>query len=175
MATRATQPKASRPKMPAAYGIAEASAGMGLLPWRWAMQRLKKSRNNWLATATPDGRPHAMIVWGVWLGNEFYFSTSPESRKGRNLAANPRCVVCTDRTEEAVIVEGRVTRVRKADLLRKFRTAYRRKYNEDVDTAQPDVYGVYAVRPEVAFGFYSDPERWAGSATRWSFPKGPRR
>ena len=35
-------PKASRPQMPG-YGIADAGKGSGLLPWRWARERLNRA------------------------------------------------------------------------------------------------------------------------------------
>lgn len=47
-----------------------------------------------------------MPIGGLWLDGRFYFSTGKQSRKGRNLAANAECVVCTERADEAVIVEG---------------------------------------------------------------------
>ena len=79
-------PKPSRPQMPG-YGLPEHSKG--LLPWKWAEQRLAKSHNYWISTVRPDGRPHTMVVWGLWLANVFYFSTGRDSRKTHNLKANP--------------------------------------------------------------------------------------
>ena len=73
-----TEPQADRPNMPE-YGLAEAEAGLGLLPWTWALERLQPARNYWLATTRPDGRPHVMPVWGVWVENRFYFSTGSQS------------------------------------------------------------------------------------------------
>jgi hypothetical protein len=96
-------PKASRPHMPG-YGLPKGTKG--LLPWKWAEDRLKKSHNYWITTVRPDGSPHTMVVWGLWLEGAFYFSTGKQSRKARNLAENPRCIVATERAEEAVIVEG---------------------------------------------------------------------
>ncbi|HEU4760074.1 MAG TPA: pyridoxamine 5'-phosphate oxidase family protein, partial [Dehalococcoidia bacterium] len=66
-------PMVSRPHMPG-YGISEDDEG--LLPWAWAEERLAKSHNYWVATARPDGRPHAMPVWAVWLDDRLYFSTA---------------------------------------------------------------------------------------------------
>jgi hypothetical protein len=57
-------PKASRPHMPG-YGIVPADSGDGLLEWAWAVERLNRSRNYWIATARPDGRPHVAPVWGT--------------------------------------------------------------------------------------------------------------
>src|SRR4051794_40830493 len=97
-------PLPERPGMPEGYGISRESDG--LLPWSWAEERLEASHNYWIVTASPDGRPHAMPVWGVWTGGALYFATSRASRKGRNLAANPRLVVHLESGDEAVILEG---------------------------------------------------------------------
>ena len=101
--TRIAAPKASRPHM-TGYGVPESLEGS--LPWEWARARISKSHNYWLATVRPDGAPHTMVVWGVWLDGAYYFSTSATSRKGRNLQQNPNCVVCTENAEEAVIIDG---------------------------------------------------------------------
>lgn len=160
----AGEPEAGRPYMPSEYGLPEPGKP---LPWNWAAERLTRSQNYWLATTRSDGRPHLMIVWGVWLDGRFWFSTSRNSVKGRNLAANPACVVSTEDAREAVIVEGVVEESADKALLREFSEAYVRKYKESAEVSQSVVY---AVRPRVAFGFISDPEQWAETATRWRFP-----
>ncbi len=67
-----------------------------------------------LATATRDGRPSArtMLLKGV-DGRGFVFFTNYESRKGRELDANPRVTLVFPwfAFERQVIVEGTVTRV----------------------------------------------------------------
>ena len=158
--------KATRPRMPSEYGILSPRKGKGLLPWSWGAHRLAESRGHWIATTRPDGSPHVMIVWGVWLNDAFYFGTSRNSRKARNLAVNPQCVVCTERADEAVILEGVAQAVSDAVAIKRFAQAYRKKYEEEIDTAQ---FPVYAVRPRTAFGFVSTAEAWAGTATRWRF------
>ncbi|MBV8894573.1 MAG: pyridoxamine 5'-phosphate oxidase family protein [Acidobacteria bacterium] len=95
-------PKSARPYMPG-YGLPKGRKG--LLPWRWAEQRLGKSHNYWTTTVRPNGSPHTMVVWGLWPNGAFYFSTGHQSRKARNLAENSRCVVYRT-ADEAVIVEG---------------------------------------------------------------------
>jgi general stress protein 26 len=152
--------------MPSLYGILDPTEGQGLLPWSWATQRLIQSQGYWLATTWPDGRPHVSVVWGVWLHDTFYFFTSAHSRKARNLAANPNCVVCPEHTDEAVIMEGVAAEVTDPTVRRQFQDAYNAKYHEEVDT---DQFSMYGVRPHVAFGAISDPVTWPGTATRWRF------
>jgi len=158
------QPEAGRPYMPG-YGLPAATKGKGLLPWTWAEERLTKSHNYWIATTGPRGGPHVMVVWGVWVGSAFYFSTGRESRKAKNLAANPRCVVCTEKAQDAVIVEGVAKEVTQAAMLKKLAVPYNKKYKPW--KLDPELGPVYEVRPEVAFGLRERDEMQ--SATRWKW------
>jgi hypothetical protein len=150
------------------YGLLDPDQGRGLLPWSWAQERLEKSRSYWVATTRPDGRPHAVAVWGVWWDNVFYFSTGRLTRKARNLAHNASCVLCTESAAEAVIVEGEALLVGDSHALERLARIYRAKY----DSAYPGDSHVYAVRPTVVFGFIEDEAEFSGSATRWSFLRG---
>jgi hypothetical protein len=161
-------PKASRPHMPG-YGLPKGNKG--LLPWNWADDRLKKSHNYWITTVKPDGSPHTMVVWGLWLDGEFLFSTGRRSRKARNLAENQRCVVSTEKANEAVILEGVAEEVADVALRRKFLALYERKYAWDMSSFEEDILSlkepIYAVRPAVAFGL--DEKKFLEAATRWRF------
>ncbi len=160
-----SEPEASRPHM-LGYGILDADAGAGLLPWSWAAERISKSHNYWLATARPDGRPHVMPVWGIFLDDVFYFSTGQRSRKARNLAANPHCVVCTENADEAVIVEGVADEITDMSVLGPFIDAYKAKYDWQIE---PEQEPLYFIRPRVVFAFIENAEDFPGSATRWRF------
>jgi len=155
-------PKSSRPHMPG-YGLPEDNKG--LLPWKWANQRLAKSHNYWISTVRPDGRPHTMVVWGLWLQNIFYFSTGRESQKSRNLKSNPSCVVCNELAYEAVIVEGIAGEVREGALRKRFFRLYKRKYKFDMSPYQKEP--IWAVRPVKVFAF--DEKLTLNRATRWRF------
>ena len=162
-------PRASRPFMPG-YGILDANSGRGLLPWDWAVERLVVSRNYWVATTWPDGRPHCVPVWGVWLGDEFYFSSGERSRKARNLAVNPRCVICPENGNEAISLEGVAETVSDPATILKFIEAYNPKYNWDLTPETVRALGlVFAVRPRKVIGIDASPEEFQGSATRWEF------
>ena len=160
-----SQPQASRPHMPG-YGLPDATEGQGLLPWRWAVERLEPARHYWLSTTRPDGRPHAMPVWGVWLDDCFYFSTGGESRKARNLAANAHCVVSVEAADGAVIVEGTAAEVQPETLSQTVFAAYQAKYDWELD---PALGPIFIVQPSVVLGFSSIPGEFIGSATRWTF------
>ncbi len=75
--------------------------------------------------------PHTMVVWGLWQDGRFLFSTGSKSRKARNLAQNPNCVVCTEHAHEAVIVEG-VAEIADVAARRKFLPVYEKKYKFDM-------------------------------------------
>ena len=157
------QPKAERPVMPG-YGIKDKNSGKGLLPWKWAVERLTDERNYFLTTVRPDGRPHVMPIWGVWLNNAFYFSTGKTSVKARNLTNNRNCSLCPGGTEEAVIVEGVAAKLRDKTVRRKFNAAYLKKYDFDVSGMNEPIY---VLRPRVVFGQIE--KSYTESATRWRF------
>jgi hypothetical protein len=159
---RRKEPEATRPTVP---GYEFSAKKTGLLPWKWAARRLKMSRQYWIATTRPDGAPHLMIIWGVWFEDNFWFSTGSASRKARNLADNPKCVIGSDDAAQAVILEGsvEVIDVRNAEF-EKFVTAYEKKYAWSVrEMAQP----VYRFRPSMGFGLFE--MKFNQTATRWVF------
>jgi hypothetical protein len=162
------EPRASRPHMPG-YRLLRSDEGTGLLPWAWAEERLAASRNYWIVTTWPDGRPHAMPVWGIWDAGAVWFCTGGRSRKARNLAADPRCVAATEDALNPVVVEGAARITRQADELASFLGLYNAKYGTEIgaDFLDPDVNATVAVRPRRAFGLLHDD--FKGSPTRWEF------
>lgn len=151
------------------YGLPEGNER--LIPWSWADKRLEESHNYWLATVRPDGRPHLMVIWGLWLDGLFYFSTGSRSRKTRNLESNAHCVIGSEQSHEAVVVEGVAEKVLDLELLKQLLALYERKYDYDMATMRNDILELrepmFAVRPEVAFGL--DEEVGMENATRWRF------
>jgi hypothetical protein len=163
------QPKASRPHMPG-YGLPKGTKG--LLGWEWALGRLRKSHNYWIATVRPDGRPHLMVIWGLWMEGAFYFSTGRQSRKAQNLTKNRKCAIAAENAAEAVIVEGVAHVIPDIALRRKFLAACERKYDFDMSAFEADILNlkepIYAVAPIVVFGLAE--KKTLNTATRWHFP-----
>jgi nitroimidazol reductase NimA-like FMN-containing flavoprotein (pyridoxamine 5'-phosphate oxidase superfamily) len=157
----ARRPRASRPRMPG-YGMP--TGAKGLLPWTWAEERLRRSHNYYVMTVRPDATPHAMPVWGIWVDDRFYFSTGAKSRKAQNLDANPSCVICTERSAEAVIVEGTASKLADAARLEAIAPHYARKYK--TFTLDPKMGPIFEVRPKVVFGLS---EKNFKAMTRWTF------
>lgn len=149
------------------YGVLNTEDGAGLLPWSWAVERLTGSHNYWMVTTRPDGRPHSMPLWGVWLDDGFCFSTGRQSRKGRNLRENPNCVVSTENAAEAVIVEGVAEQIADRAALKPFYEAYKAKYGWDLEQGEYASEPVYVVRPRIVFGIRE--QDFTSSATRWTF------
>jgi nitroimidazol reductase NimA-like FMN-containing flavoprotein (pyridoxamine 5'-phosphate oxidase superfamily) len=162
------EPKATRPRIPG-YGLPKSDKG--LLRWKWAADRLKRSRQYWIATTRPDGRPHVMIVWALWLDGRLYFSTGKQSVKARNLRQNPHCVMCTQKAEEGVILEGVVETERNLAGIREFIRLYEKKYKWDLGKMAEAMLAledpVFFLRPKVGFGLWE--KKFASTATRWLF------
>lgn len=152
------------PHVPANYGLKERNQ---YLPWKYARRRLERSRNYWVCTSRPDGRPHSMPVWGHWIEDVLYFGTGRSSRKGKNLAQNPSVSVHLESGDDVVILEGCVFEVRDRATLRKLDAAYRKKYNMPLNT-DPDTV-VYAVRPRVMMAWTE--KNFVNDATRWELPR----
>jgi pyridoxamine 5'-phosphate oxidase len=133
-----------------------------------------------LATATPDGRPSARTVLLRGLDGEgFTFYTNYDSRKGKELAGNPRAalVFYWPELERQVRIEGTVEETSADDSDRYFRTRPREsqlgawaspqsavipdrdqleehfraaaREYEGRDVPRPPNWGGYRVRPEV--------------------------
>ena len=155
------EPRTERPQIPD-YGISKSKTGM--LPWEWAVKTLTESREYWMVTVRPDGRPHAMIIWGLWFEGAFWFGTGSKTQKARNLAKNPNCVVGTQNAAEAVILEGVAELITDARLQKKLEPASMSKYGMSGSSgAEP----FYRVQPKRVFGLIE--KSFPKTATRWMF------
>src|SRR5262249_53702742 len=72
--------RAGLPHVPALYQLKPRTE---YLPWSHAEERLERSRNYWICTARPDGRPHSIPVWGFWIEDAFYFGTARVRKKAK--------------------------------------------------------------------------------------------
>lgn len=164
-----TEPTASRPYWPDALQN-PVDATTGLKPWSWALERLEKSHNYWISTTRP-AHPHLMVVWGIWWENAFWFSTGPRTRKARNIAADPHCVIGTEKADEAVILEGAAEEIKDRTVWKLLVEIYNRKYGGDLGPLLESSGGsVFRVHPQVAFAQDEHAENFTEAATRWIFP-----
>ena len=154
-------PKVSRPFMPG-YDMMFRK-GKKPIPWIRASRLFASSHNYWLATTSPDSVPHVMPIWGIWLDNQFYFSTGPRSRKARNLARNPKCTICNEKAEEAMILRGTARKMAKPT--RNVLDSYKEKYDWKLDENDPDS-PIFVVKPDTLYGIVED---GGSNPTRWHF------
>ena len=97
--------------------------GAPLIPWTKIRERLEQGftqvpgsggpdrHTYWLATVRPDSKPHVMPLGVDWMDGALYFSTGANTRKAKNLAHNPQCVITVATHDFDIVVEGRATRV----------------------------------------------------------------
>src|SRR5574341_44277 len=152
----AAEPVRSRPDIEG-YGIPQSEAGM--LPWSHVTEKMGKPRNYWIASVSPNGRPHTVPSWGVWLEDVFYFGGGAQTRHLRNIMANPAIVIHLESGDEVVIVEGDAEEITDPDLQRRIDDQYEAKYSIRHGTP------VFALRPRKAFGWTEYPT----TVTRWVF------
>jgi hypothetical protein len=65
----------------------------------------------WLATINADGSPHVNGVGALWVDGAFWFETGENSRKGKNIARDPRCTLSVATQEFDLTVAGEAHRV----------------------------------------------------------------
>jgi len=161
MAT-ASVPERERPTIPDGYGLP--STADGLLSWDAVEQRLRASRHYWLATVRPDGTPHSVPRWGVWLDGCFYYDGAAATRHVRNLDHNPACTLTLESGTEVVIIEGlsTATSAEPAELGARLSSAFE-KYHPDY-TPGPDSWsgeqggGLRVITPKRALAWFAFPK-----------------
>jgi nitroimidazol reductase NimA-like FMN-containing flavoprotein (pyridoxamine 5'-phosphate oxidase superfamily) len=149
--------KRTRPFVEDSYGIPEHDNGM--LAWDHVIDRMTSPRNYWLSTVSPDGRPHAMPVWGVWMDDHLHFGGGRGTRKAKNLAVNPQVSIHLEDGWDVVIIEGTVEEVLDEDTQTRLDDLYEAKYGIRHGTP------VWRVMPRRVFAWTDFPN----DATCWRF------
>jgi hypothetical protein len=97
--------------------------GSPLLEWAKIANRLERGLTQapdtggpnrhtcWLATINDDGGPHVTGVGALWVDGAFWFETGEHTRKGKNIARDPRCTLSVAADEFDLVVEGDAHRV----------------------------------------------------------------
>jgi hypothetical protein len=158
------------------------------IPWSRALTALETAPNKpgepggpktyWLATTRPDGRPHIAGVGAVWSDGRFYFVSGPGTRKSRNLAQNPNCVISVALRGIDLVVEGSARIVTDDPTLRRLAELYAAQgwpahasdgaltAEYSAPSAGPPPWNLYVMTPSTAFGVASAEPY---GATRWRF------
>lgn len=102
--------------------------GNAALEWSRAEAALaakSPTATHFLGTSRPDGTPHAAGVGAQWLAGHLYFVSSPDARKARDIAVNPRCTISVGLPGIDVVLDGTARRVTDADTLETIAAGYR--------------------------------------------------
>jgi general stress protein 26 len=152
------------PQVPSLYGM---KSPHKFLSFSDAENRLIKSKNYWICTSRPDGRPHSIPVWGFWVDGRLYFGTARSSRKACNLAHNPAVSIHLESGDDVVILEGTAVEVDLDDkaTVKKLDATSRAKYKMPMMIVPESV--VYSVRPRVILAWTE--KDYPNNATRWEF------
>lgn len=164
-AARETKAKVSRPQIPPIYGIPKHNKG--LLDWSHVQKRMTEARVYWIATASPNGKPHATPVDGLWVEDALYFGGDSNTKRNRQLEANPAVSVHLESGSDVVILEGEATRAPlDPALAQKLADASNAKYGYGFTAESFTQLGTYYVlRPRKAFAWKQFPM----DITRWEF------
>jgi len=150
------------------------------IPWSRALEQLDGGFEGtcWLATTRPDGRPHVAGIGALWKDGKFYAVIGARTRKGRNLARNPDCVISVALKGLDLVVEGRAAKVTDDATLRRLAKLYADQgwpatvsdgaftAPYSAPSAGPPPWDLYAVTPVTAFGVATAAPN---GATRWRF------
>ena len=112
--------------------------------------RLQTESNIWLATTRPNGKPHLIPIWFVWLHECAYVCTGESSVKVKNLHANPRATIALEDGNQPVIAECAASFVASpfpAEVIAAFQHKYNWNITSPVSDAASD-YVLIALHPE---------------------------
>jgi hypothetical protein len=163
------EPTSSHPYWPDA--LDKPTDSSALKPWSWALERLEKSHNYWIATSRSDGQPHLMVVWGIWWRDSFWFSTGShtQSKKSR---WQPSLRHRHGKADEAVILEGTAQEVLDRAVWKQLIEIYNRKYGGDLGPLLESSGSlIFRVTPQTVFGQDEHAENFTEAVTRWTFTK----
>jgi hypothetical protein len=134
----------------------------------------------WLTTINPDGSPHVTGVGALWVDGSFWFETGERTRKGRNIARDPRCALSVATHEFDLVVEGTASKITDQETVAAMAAGWAAEgWPARVDdtgqaltaeysapSAGPPPWSVYRLTARQATGLATiEP----GGATRWRF------
>jgi general stress protein 26 len=150
------------------------------IPWSVALEALEsaepQTQTPFLATTRPDGRPHIAALGALWDNGNVYFVSGAGTRKSRNLAQNPDCVIAMSLKGIDLVIEGTAAVVTDDATLQRLAKRYGDQgwpatvkdgaftHEYSAPSAGPPPWNLYAVTPTTVFGVLT---REPGGATRW--------
>lgn len=156
-------PKVIRPTFPPGYVEKPAS----FLTWEWVAKQLTESKHYWLCSVRPNGKPHVVPRWCVFVDGKIYYDGSPETRHAQNIGKNPHVSLHLESGAEAIILEGTATLAGKPspELGKKLSQAYK-KYKEFGYAPKPNSWdegGLFVFTPRQCIAwssFTKDPTKF---------------
>jgi hypothetical protein len=138
------------------------------VPWEHVEKRLTDSVNYWLCTVKPDGAPHVVPRWGVFVDGKFYYDGSPETRHARNLESNPKMSLHLESGNDVVIMDGESAPASRPnpELAQRLSEAYCQKYESEGYAPKPDQWdngGLYVFTPRQCLAwtkFFENPTKF---------------
>jgi hypothetical protein len=154
----------TRPTFPKGY----VDKPISFLTWDWVAERLTYSKHYWLCSVRPNGHPHVVPRWGVFVEGKFYYDGSPETRHSRNVELNPNVALHLESGTEAVILEGTCGLADKPTSAfgKTLSQEFKRKYRELGYAPEPnswDAGGLYVFTPRQCIAwskFTEDPTKF---------------
>ena len=154
----------TRPQLPPGYADNPKSS----LTWEYVILRLTQSKNYWLCSVRPDGRPHSVPRWGIFLDENFYYDGSPNTRHARNILQNPQVSLHLESGDEAVILEGISSPIIRPEtvLANQLSAAFCLKYSGFGYSPAPDQWdagGLFVFRPSTVLAwtvFFENPTKF---------------
>ncbi len=105
------------------------------------------SRTTWLSTIDQDGSPQVTAVDALWVGGTFWFQSGAGTRKGRNVAREPRCPIAVSIRGADVVIEGEAARAIEPDAQARIAKAWAGKGRLAVpDDSGPGITAPFNVR-----------------------------
>jgi hypothetical protein len=152
------QPKITRPTFPPGYVDNPTSE----VRWEFVAQQLTEAKNYWLCSAYPDGRPHVVPRWAVFVDGRIYYDGSPQTRHARNIMENPHVSLHLESGDQVVILEGTARPAEKPslELGQKLAQAYQTKYTAHGYAPEPDQWdegGLYVFTIQKALAWTDFP------------------
>jgi hypothetical protein len=156
-------PKVTRPTFPKGYADNPTST----LTWDWVAARLTESKHYWLCSVRPNGKPHVVPRWCVYVDGKIYYDGSPETRHARNIEKNPNVSLHLESGSDAIIMEGIAEPAGKPspELGKKLSQAYK-KYKEFGYAPKPNAWdqgGLFVFTPRQCIAwsnFTQDPTKY---------------
>lgn len=152
------------------------------LPWTRARDLLDAGAlaeaAAFLGTVRPDGRPHSARIGAAWYDGDVYFQTGQQTRKARNVEANPACTLSASLNGIDLVFEGVAERITDGPTLEAVAAVWRENGWEaeaseggivapyNAPGTGPPPWHVYRVAAHTVFGV-ATAEPYG--ATRWQF------